>query len=683
MKLSAMFKILTNFGISNKVEYINQAFSRNIGLLTIEEQQKISDVRVAIPGMGGVGGVHLITLARTGICKFNIADFDHFEAANINRQYGARVQNLGKPKLDVMKEDAFSINPFIEFSMFSEGINESNIDKFLEDVDVVVDGLDFFKFDIRRLLFKKAAEKGIYVITAGPMGFSSALLVFSPNGMGFDEYFNIKEGMTDEDKYLSFAIGLAPKPTHIKYMDLKKVDLQSKAGPSLNSACQICAGFAATEVLKIVLKRGKLRPVPSYLQYDPYLSKLCKGYLIMGNKNPIQAVKMKIIKIILKKNKSVYKTQRPVKPNVNFKAGDMISKSVLEYLITAGIQAPSGDNAQPWKFEILTNQIDLYLVHDKDLSFFNVNQIASQISCGAVVENIVIAASSLGIGSTIEDVFSKNGNLVISVKFSCKGIEKDNLSDYIWKRHTNRKLYERRSILSATLSKVLASTKTIQGAKLHVVTDKNDLKKIANIIYQIDQIRNEHRPLHEHLMSMIRFTDEEALEYRDGLPLKNLEAGLIGELFLKMTKQWTVMNIINKIGIGKMVARHSYQGITHSSGVALLTIDGSEVQDMINGGRALERVWLTLASLGLAMQPMTAITLFYQRVALNRERDFQLKHQKILNKIEKNYKELFHLVGKEPNRNQIMLFRFGHSDKIHCRTLRQDHTTLIREDIKK
>jgi tRNA A37 threonylcarbamoyladenosine dehydratase len=64
----------------------SSAFSRNIGWVTADEQAKLRDSRVAIAGLGGVGGPHLLTLARLGVGKFNIADFDRFELQNFNRQ---------------------------------------------------------------------------------------------------------------------------------------------------------------------------------------------------------------------------------------------------------------------------------------------------------------------------------------------------------------------------------------------------------------------------------------------------------------------------------------------------------------------------------------------------------------------------------------------------------------------
>lgn len=303
MKLDAMLEKLKSIGIEDRQAYMNQAFSSNIGLLTEDEQEKLGRSRVAIPGMGGVGGAHLITLVRSGIGKFNISDFDAFDPVNINRQYGARVDTFDRPKLEVIKERALSINPYLEFKCFEKGIYEDNLDEFLDDVDVVVDALDFFAFEIRRKMFKRAAQKGIYVVTAAPLGFSSAVLVFSPDGMGFDEYFNITDDMTSEDKYLSFAMGLAPKPTHIKYMNLAKVDFSSKAGPSLNIACQLCSGMAAAEALKIILNRGRVKPVPCYYQYDSYLNRFKTGKLYFGSRNPVQQLKKFIAKKLLMKKR--------------------------------------------------------------------------------------------------------------------------------------------------------------------------------------------------------------------------------------------------------------------------------------------------------------------------------------------------------------------------------------------
>ena len=76
-----------------------KAFIRNVGWVTPDEQALLRSRRVAIAGLGGVGGAHLVTLTRLGIGSFHIADPDAFGIENFNRQLGARMSTLGRPKI--------------------------------------------------------------------------------------------------------------------------------------------------------------------------------------------------------------------------------------------------------------------------------------------------------------------------------------------------------------------------------------------------------------------------------------------------------------------------------------------------------------------------------------------------------------------------------------------------------
>ena len=80
------------------------AFSRNLGWVTEAEQAVLRSRRIAIAGLGGVGGSHLLTLTRLGVGKFNIADLDVFELANFNRQAGASLSHIGRTKVEVLRE---------------------------------------------------------------------------------------------------------------------------------------------------------------------------------------------------------------------------------------------------------------------------------------------------------------------------------------------------------------------------------------------------------------------------------------------------------------------------------------------------------------------------------------------------------------------------------------------------
>jgi molybdopterin/thiamine biosynthesis adenylyltransferase len=266
----------------------DEAFSRNIGWVTRQEQDQLRHKRVAIAGLGGVGGVHLLTLCRLGIGKFHLADFDTYDLANFNRQAGATVSSLGQGKLDVMMRQGRDINPEIEISAFPDGVTAGNLDAFLEGVDLYIDGLDFFAFQARQQVFAACAAKGIPAITAAPLGMGTAVLNFLPGGMRFEEYFRLEDGHENE-KPLRFLLGLAPSRMQMGYLaDPSTVDLANHKGPSTIMACQLCAGAAATEALKILLGRGSVLSAPRGYHFDAYRNKLALTWRPWGNRNLLQ-----------------------------------------------------------------------------------------------------------------------------------------------------------------------------------------------------------------------------------------------------------------------------------------------------------------------------------------------------------------------------------------------------------
>ena len=272
------------------------AFSRNIGWLTEAEQQSVRSKRIAIAGMGGVGGFHLLTLARLGVEKFNIADLDTFELANFNRQAGAVVSTLDRPKVEVLADMVRDINPAADVRPFPAGVNSDNLSEFFRDTDLYVDGLDFFAFEARERVFEHCAAHRIPAVTVAPLGMSAALLNFMPGGMSFEDYFQVV-GLPELEKAVRFLVGLAPSLLHRHYLaDTSRVDLRARKGPSTVMACQLCAGVAATEALKILLGRGRVWAAPHGIQFDAYRNKLAHTWRPGGNRNPLNRMAIAIAK---------------------------------------------------------------------------------------------------------------------------------------------------------------------------------------------------------------------------------------------------------------------------------------------------------------------------------------------------------------------------------------------------
>lgn len=647
-------------------DFQDAAFARNHGLLSIDEQDAIDRAVVAIPGLGGVGGQHLISLVRTGFRHFRLAEPDTFELVNTNRQFGASSESLGKSKLEVMSAKSRDINPHVVIEPFAEGVTIENLDTFLRGADVVVDSLDFFAFHIRRRLFMRARELGIPVVTAGPLGFSTALLVFTPGGMSFDEYFDIREGMSDEECYLRFAMGLSPRGFHFRYIDRSRVSLKRRKGPSSYIACQACASVASMEAVRLVLGRPGVRPAPAYLQFDPYLARFCAGRLLWGNRNPLQRLKLAIAQKFLLTRGERDGHQPAEKP-----AGEMtlpLSGAAFRYIAIAAAAAPSGDNVQPWIFGRRENGFCVSMVEAADTSFFNFRQVATLVSCGAAAENAALAAKSLRLDAEVraEEQIGAAG-LVATVQLGENG-EEDPLVETLWERCTNRRLYSKRIVSDGILDRLRTEAQGL-GCRLHAVRGEG-LKPLARLIYQADRIRTEHQGLHEHFNSMVRFTPEEAREKLDGLPLKNLYGGVAGESFLKLTRSWERMRMANTLGFGRIVAMHSASGIVNSGAVCLLTAPGLSWRDFFTGGRALQRCWLKLTYLGLSMQPMTAVTLFRLRWDLEGVEGFGLKHRAMLRELWPQFDRLFHNADFS-REGQVMLFRIGYGRAIEYGTWRK------------
>lgn len=282
----------------------DNAFARNLGWVTEREQRSLRDKRVAIAGMGGVGGVHLLTLARLGIGAFNISDFDTFDVVNFNRQAGAMVSSLGRPKVDVLAEMALDINPDLDIRRFPHGVSAENLDDFLAGVDLYVDGLDFFSFAARSATFAACHRSGIPAITAAPLGMGTAMLMFLPDGMSFEEYFRL-DGCDEEEMAIRFLLGLSPGMLQRGYLvDPSRVDLAERRGPSTIAACQLCAGVIATEALKILLGRGDLCAAPRGYQFDAYRHSFIKTWRPGGNRNPIQCLGLWIARRQLRRMKA-------------------------------------------------------------------------------------------------------------------------------------------------------------------------------------------------------------------------------------------------------------------------------------------------------------------------------------------------------------------------------------------
>lgn len=267
------------------------AFARNRGLVSAEEQRRLRETRVAVIGAGGVGGSHALTLARMGVGRLRLVDPDTFDLINFNRQAGATMRTLGKPKASSVAEQLLAINPEAEVEAFDLPLDAHNVEDLLRGVDLVIDGLDFFAIEARIVLYREAEARGLPVISSGPIGMSATMHLFAPGGMCFERYFDLRPNMSRVDKLVAFLVGVSPGMTQLPYMDLEQSSLEQQYGPSLGAACALCSGVVGIEALRVLLGRPGIKRAPHYYQFDAYRRCFRSGYLRGGNRHPLQRLK--------------------------------------------------------------------------------------------------------------------------------------------------------------------------------------------------------------------------------------------------------------------------------------------------------------------------------------------------------------------------------------------------------
>ena len=580
------------------------AFDRNLGLVTDFEQLALRAKRVAIAGMGGVGGVHLLTLARLGIGGFTIADFDRFEFANFNRQVGAIVPTVGLEKTAVLEEMARAINPELRIRRFDQGVTADTVDDFLRDADLFVDGFDFFALSPRRLVFARCAELGIPAITAAPIGMGVAFIAFQPTGMSFERYFQLA-GQSDQEQYLRFLLGLSPRILASRYLvDPTRVDLERHKGPSSIAACQLCAGVTAVAAFKLLLGRPGLKPAPWNYQFDPYSGRFHVTRLAFGNAGPMQRLKLAVAR-----RRYGRVVARPSRPEPSPKP-----RTIIEEILNLALWAPSGDNAQPWQFRIEDAEtVRVTIRHEPGNVYEYRDGEPTWLAAGILLETMRIAAS-LWRREMAWEASSPNTPETITVRFvPSEAVTTDKLASFITLRSVDRRRYRRRA-LTATEKASLNACFTD-----NLLVDWHERRggswRIALMAANATGIRlrcPEAFPVHQ------RVIDWAHAFSATGIPARSIGVSALTLPLMRWAMQnWRRARWLNRLD-GTMTAGVQMDLLPGLASAAYFVVrrppatarEPATPAELIDVGQAIQRFWLTASRLGLAVQPLLATIAF-------------------------------------------------------------------------
>ena len=119
--------------------------------------------------------------------------------------------------------------------------------------------------------------------------------------MPFEDYFGF-EGCDEMEMAIRFLVGLSPAMLQRGYVvDMSRINLAERRGPSCIASCQLCAGVAAVEVLKLALNRQGVKLAPWGSQFDAYRMRYVKTWRPGGHRNPLQRLMQFLVTQQLKK----------------------------------------------------------------------------------------------------------------------------------------------------------------------------------------------------------------------------------------------------------------------------------------------------------------------------------------------------------------------------------------------
>lgn len=247
-----------------EVDYFRIRTNRNKNIITAEEQQKLYDFTVGIAGMS-VGSNIANNLTYAGISRsIKLADFDTLETSNLNR-VRARLSQVGDPKIEIVAQQIYDVNPYADLHCFEEGLNIETLKEFMEadpKPRVIFEIIDDFKMKIQMRLM--ARERGIPVIMLTNLGDSVMIDIerydLEPNLPIFNgKIGNVGEEILantiskeDEKKYAIAIVG--PENIPPKVLDsVKKIGMELVGRPQLMTTASVSSGLAAYMTRQIAL----------------------------------------------------------------------------------------------------------------------------------------------------------------------------------------------------------------------------------------------------------------------------------------------------------------------------------------------------------------------------------------------------------------------------------------------
>jgi molybdopterin/thiamine biosynthesis adenylyltransferase len=599
---------------------------RNRNNITPHEQDQLGALRIGVAGLS-VGHVIAHTLAAQGLCgALRLADFDHLELSNLNR-VPATVFDLGLNKACVAARRVAELDPYLKVEVFDAGLTMDTVDGFVDGLDIVVEECD--SLDMKAAVRQAARARGIPVL----MATSDRGLVDverfdqEPNrpilhGLLGDLDIALLPGMSSREKVPHIlrhleAERLSPRTA----ASLIEIDRSLSTWPQLASDVVLGASALAEAVRRIGLgedlRSGRTR--------------IDIGWALDQLDDPDMA------------------QHRPPPPGQHETPA---LPGIPGIIAAAALRAPSGGNVQPWRVEAGPTDItiDVAVQHS---STMDVRFRASAVAVGAALLNARIAAAAhqtLGPATLSDHV---DGSPLRATLTLADGTDPDLAGLYqpMLERETNRHHGVPEPIDTTTIEALTAAAQR-EGARLHLITDRDDIARAAMILAASDRTRYLTPHLHQDMISELRWPGDPDPD--TGIDVRSLEIKPSDLAMLDILRRPDVMVHLAQWDAGSALGEDTRDRILASSALAVITVTGHELRDYATGGAAVELLWIIAQQHGLAVQPVSPVFLYAQNRA-----EFDELSPKFADRLTGLQRDFRSLAGLPADESVVLVLRFA------------------------
>ena len=225
---------------ADKDAFAKEFYSRQVAMKELGEkgQSRLCKSKVVVVGAGGLGTVSSLYLALSGVGYIRLIDQDTIEMQNLHRQILYTPADLHYPKAEIAARRLQELNPLIKAEAFTENVNIGNVERLLQGVDCVVDGLDNM---VTRYLINRACIKmRIPYVFGAAIGIEGNLSVFQPPQTGCLEC--LLPNLSDNDLLTCSTRGvIGATPGIIGALQaMETIKLLADAGPTLKGKLLVC-----------------------------------------------------------------------------------------------------------------------------------------------------------------------------------------------------------------------------------------------------------------------------------------------------------------------------------------------------------------------------------------------------------------------------------------------------------